>query len=73
MQHINSITSELKLWINGFKGVSTKYLQNYLNWYAVIDIIEKAINPAKQTAKMIIASTVAWEQFKNICNLQYLY
>ena len=73
VQHINSITSDLKLWINGFKGVSTKYLQNYLNWYAVIDIIEKAINPAKQTAKMIIASAVAWEQFKNICNLQYLY
>jgi transposase-like protein len=73
VQHINSIASDLKLWMNGFKGVSTKYLQNYLNWYAVIDIIEKAINPAKQTAKMIIASTVAWEQFKNICNLQYLY
>jgi len=49
------------------------FLQNYLNWYAVIDVIEKAINPAKQTAKMIIAKTVAWEQFKNICNLQYLY
>ncbi len=40
------------------------FLQNYLNWYAVIDVIEKAINPAKQSAKMIIASTVAWEQFK---------
>jgi hypothetical protein len=45
------------------------FLQNYLNWYAVIDVTEKAINPAKQTAKMIIATTVAWEQFKNICNL----
>ena len=59
VQHINSITSDLKLWINAFKGVSTKYLQNYLNWYAAIDVIEKEINPAKQTAKMIIASTVA--------------
>lgn len=72
VQHVNSIASDLKLWISDFKGVSTKYLQNYLNWYAVTDVIEKAVNPAKSTAIMISLSAVAWEQFKNIGNLQYL-
>lgn len=73
VQHINFIASDLKLWISDFKGVSTKYLQNYLNWYAVNEMIEKAANPVKQTAMLIIASTVAWEQFNNISNLQYLH
>jgi len=72
VQHVNSIASDLKLWIKDFKGVSSKYLQNYLNWYAVNDIIEKAANPVRNAAVMISLSSVAWEQFKNIGNLQYL-
>ena len=72
VQHVNSIASDLKLWIRDFKGVSSKYLQNYLNWYAVNNIIENAVNPAKNAAQMIIASAVAWEQFKNIGNFKYL-
>ena len=34
IQNINNMASSLKSMINGtFKGVSTKYLQNYANWY----------------------------------------
>ena len=34
IQHVNSIDSRLKGWIDHqFLGVSTKYLQNYLNWF----------------------------------------
>lgn len=73
VQHINFIASDLKSWIRCFKGVSTKYLQNYLNWYAVTEMIENASNPVRQTTSLIIASSVAWEQFRNISNLQYLY
>ena len=32
IQHINSYHSTLKHFINGFRGVSTKYLNNYLIW-----------------------------------------
>ena len=34
IQHVNSIDSRLKKWIDyQFYGVSTKYLQKYLNWF----------------------------------------
>ena len=34
IQHVNSTHNKLKKWIgNTFWGVSTKYLQQYLNWY----------------------------------------
>jgi len=30
---MNQYHSELKTWISGFKGVSTKHLENYLLWF----------------------------------------
>lgn len=33
IQHINSYHSILKLFLAPFKGVSTKYLNNYLIWH----------------------------------------
>lgn len=36
VQNINNMAAALKAVINGtFKGVSTKYLQNYANWYKI--------------------------------------
>ena len=36
VQHVNSIDSRLKKWIEyQFGGVSTKYLQKYLNWFKI--------------------------------------
>jgi len=36
IQHVNELHNRLKKWIDGtFWGVSTKYLQNYLNWFYV--------------------------------------
>ena len=32
IQRLNSFHSRLKLWMSRFKGVSTKYLVNYLYW-----------------------------------------
>lgn len=42
IQHVNSLHCRLKRWITGvFWGVSTKYLQNYLNWFKVIETVLK--------------------------------
>ncbi len=36
IQHVNSTHNRLKKWIdNKFWGVSTKYLQQYLNWFRI--------------------------------------
>ena len=37
IQNVNSFHSRLKLWMGRFKGVSTKYLQNYMNWFALLE------------------------------------
>jgi transposase-like protein len=33
IQHVNAFHSDLKTWIRCFRGVSTKYLSNYLAWH----------------------------------------
>lgn len=37
LQHINNYHSTLKHFIEGFKGVSTKYLNNYLIWHNFVN------------------------------------
>src|SRR5690606_29972302 len=45
IQHVNSLHSRLKGWIKGrFQGVSTKYLQNYLNWFRLKEKLKKSKN-----------------------------
>ena len=41
MQNVNSYHHRLKTWINRFRGVATKYLSKYLNWFEFIDTIAK--------------------------------
>ena len=54
IQHVNELHNRLKKWIDGtFWGVSTKYLQNYLNWFYMR---EKMKNDSITTEKMAIAS-----------------
>lgn len=37
IQNVNGLHSRMKQWIDRFKGVSTKYLDNYLAWFLFID------------------------------------
>lgn len=43
IQHVNAIDSRLKRWIRGrFVGVSTKYLQKYLNWFRTKELLKRS-------------------------------
>jgi hypothetical protein len=37
IQNVNGLHSRLKQWIDRFKGVATKYLDNYLAWFLFVD------------------------------------
>lgn len=67
IQHVNSIDSRLKPWINiKFKGVSTKYLQNYLTWFRFKELL---MNSTKRLYDFILKSIVdskAWRRYKLI-------
>lgn len=72
VQHVNQTAQDLKKWLEKFNGVSTKYLQNYLNWYALKAIINENKSPIKKTIAIIASSFSAWYEFKNIINLTYI-
>ncbi len=37
IQNVNAYHSRLKDWVDGFRGVSTKYLDSYLGWFRMLD------------------------------------
>lgn len=37
IQNVNAFCSRLRQWLLRFKGVSTRYLENYLGWFRVLD------------------------------------
>ena len=52
----------LRKFMDSFNGVATKYLQNYLNWFLVLEKIKKATNKIATVAT--IASNTAWYEYK---------
>jgi len=72
VQHVNQTAQDLKEWMKEFNGVATKYLQNYLNWYALKSIINENQSSVKKTVTMIATSFTAWYEFKDIINLSYI-
>lgn len=55
VQHVNSTHNRIKKWLSGtFWGVSTKYLQQYLNWHAVKERIKSERDIDKAFAQQIL-------------------
>ena len=48
IQHINSYHSQLKRFMRGFNGVSTKYLNNYLVWNNLVNYAERKRHGEKE-------------------------
>jgi hypothetical protein len=40
VQNVNNMEMRLRKFMESFKGVATKYLQNYLNWFLVLEKIK---------------------------------
>ena len=66
VQHVNQTASELNKWMRRFNGVSTKYLQNYLNWFAIDKLIEESQNPLKKTVLLIAGAFTAYNDYSKI-------
>lgn len=71
IQHVNATHNKIKKWIdNTFWGVSTKYLQQYLNWYRFKEKLKKVKNQKIEFKEKTI-STNAIKNFLNIENQYY--
>jgi transposase-like protein len=54
-----------KQFMKRFYGVATKYLQNYLNWYILLDKLKNSTIPLEQTLDIIWKADGAWSQYKS--------
>jgi len=63
LQHVNNTHSQLRKFLLPFNGVSAKYLQNYLNWYAYAGKLLGTKATIKQWFFTILASPLAYDLF----------
>ncbi|MEG1829747.1 hypothetical protein [Niameybacter sp.] len=67
IQHINAYHSTLKNWIRHFKGISTKRLDNYLNWFKWLKLNKDKRDYEK--VKALLINTVSTQM--NIKNCDF--
>jgi hypothetical protein len=63
LQKVNNVHSKLRKFLRPFNGVSSKYLQNYLNWYVYVDNIKMSKTTLKQWLLTIMATDQAYHLF----------
>ncbi len=67
IQHVNSTHNKLKKWIdNRFWGVSTKYLQQYLNWYRLKEMLKGSNELVKDFAQKSVEDIEANWRYRQI-------
>ena len=64
IQHVNELHNRLKKWIDGtFWGVSTKYLQNYLNWFYLREKLKSEHITTEHVGALSLQNLHALKQF----------
>jgi transposase-like protein len=67
IQNVNSLHNRMKRWIDSkFWGVSTKYLQNYLNWYRIQQTFKNSLCPAEDLVKCSTIDMLTLNRFRTI-------
>jgi transposase-like protein len=56
VQHVNQTSQALKKWMDQFNGVATKYLQNYMNWFMMIEKLKLNSTKLKSFALAVLTS-----------------
>jgi transposase-like protein len=67
VQHVNSLHNKLKKWLNEqFWGVSTKHLQQYLNWFRLKETLRQSGLPLSEFANKTILDVKAHARYCKI-------
>ena len=64
LQRVNNTHKQLRDFLEKFNGVSSKYLQNYLNWYVCEKEIRKSVNQLKQWFLTILTTDIAYSIYQ---------
>jgi transposase-like protein len=75
IQNVNSIHNRLKKWIgNTFWGVSTKYLQNYLEWFRLNEKLKSSASLTKDFINNTLQNTDTLKRYNYIdVSYQWLF
>jgi hypothetical protein len=69
IQHVNSTHNRIKKWIeNTFWGVSTKYLQQYLNWFRIKELLKDTKQLSKEFSIKTTVDIKANLKYRQISN-----
>jgi transposase-like protein len=68
IQHANSYHSQLKQFIRGFRGVSSKYLNNYLIWHNFVNYARETAEEKRNILLAFVLSTFKTDRCKDIPN-----
>lgn len=66
VQNVNNTAKRLRSWMRPYNGVATKYLQNYLNWFMVLEKIKNNSNRLKAFATCAMASSSTYKFWNSI-------
>jgi len=64
VQNVNNMDSRLRKFMGSFNGVASKYLQNYLNWFLVLEKIKNETSKIATVVSIAFASNSAWYDYK---------
>lgn len=64
VQNVNNTASRLRSWMKPFNGVATKYLQNYLNWFMVLEKIKNDNERLKTFGMLAFAGLCTYERWQ---------
>jgi transposase-like protein len=56
VQHVNQMAKSLKHWMDKFNGVATKYLQNYMNWFMMMEKLKSNSAQTKAFAMAVLSA-----------------
>ena len=70
IQHVNNIHGDLKKWIVQFNGVSSKYLQHYLNYFNLVRKLSSSINQSEKALKHVLQQKMVYLK-RNQISQQY--
>ena len=66
VQNVNNMDMRLRKWMEQFNGVATKYLQNYLNWFLVLEKVKNSTSKLQTMATIALTSSSVWWGFKDL-------
>jgi hypothetical protein len=68
VQRVNSYHNRLKAWMERFKGVATKNLNNYLTWHRFLELHKKM--PKSEQATLLLLQVCQRANFDTVSSLR---